>query len=839
MSENVGQKNRLVFRINDHGQGPELLRQVFLERGWIEFDEDDQEEHEWNLWWRTSRFRNCDYDQINPWQRLNHYPKSTGITKKDCLARNLKRMKGVHGAGVYNFSPIAFNLPNDYTRFVAEYSRLKQQHSESKHILWICKPADLSRGRGIFLFRDISELQYDCNAVVQQYISNPFLIGGYKFDIRVYVAVPSFHPLNIYIFEEGLVRFGTEKFDLNALHNVFAHLTNTSINKHSPGYALDKERVGPGCKWTITQLRQYFHQHNVNDSTLWTRISNIIILTLLVQAPQVPKCDNCFELYGFDILIDENLKPWLLEVNFSPALSFDCQADLLVKKPLLHDLLKLLDFKEKDMERGGDAYKKLFRRGRTIEPYDRHSSMSRASQRGSTLKKTTSFHKNMSSLNKQQTAVQESAYFINEVPESKRDENMCFGLPLATPGDEGRPSSASSGISSVDSDKLEILEEGSLMERQRTMGLMSERSATACSRRLFSRDGGTKPEEYQEFNNNNVKGSSARSAIIPVHTMMERSATMSSVVRRADYQQGSQTLTEKGSTKSSYTSDSGVSSYSSSSHENSDLITKPESRRNNKLLPQRLQTNNLLHQQVDQEQVTQRGEGSPLFDQRNNVYNIKSLQPNETSSTLRKIAASGMTNSQQQYRNGGIRNGARDINLRRNSMYQTRSAIRYPTPRSSRESPAHRYSNAQDNNNAVIGSRTQLYVSTSPVPRRLTRNAERQIAPPLRKSQNSQLGMSTNRHRVNSNGPKTKGPCSRVGDMFLVFPFSDVTLRTANSTLDPHVVIKETQRLLRESIHSVDKGSQGQKLSGHLPYGQPLDADRLWGPIKQLPEETA
>jgi len=57
-------------------------------------------------------------------------------------------------------------------------------------------------------------------------------------------------------FQEGIVRFGTDKFDLNQLKNVFSHLTNTSINKYGPSYSVDKERVGPGCKWTLSQVRQ-------------------------------------------------------------------------------------------------------------------------------------------------------------------------------------------------------------------------------------------------------------------------------------------------------------------------------------------------------------------------------------------------------------------------------------------------------------------------------------------------------------------------------------------------------------------------------------------------------
>lgn len=71
-----------------------------------------------------------------------------------------------------------------------------------------------------------------------------------------------------------------------------------------------------------------------------------MILTLLPLGEHVPKTDaKCFELYGFDILLDNALRPWLIEVNFSPSLGGDSTTDQTVKEGLIEDVIDTLNFK--------------------------------------------------------------------------------------------------------------------------------------------------------------------------------------------------------------------------------------------------------------------------------------------------------------------------------------------------------------------------------------------------------------------------------------------------------------------------------------------------------------
>jgi hypothetical protein len=77
--------------------------------------------------------------------------------------------------------------------------------------------------------------------VVSEYVSNPLLINGLKFDLRIYVAITSLHPLKIYMYKEGLVRLATHKYKNSSKGNRYMHLTNYSVNKYSSKFVENQD----------------------------------------------------------------------------------------------------------------------------------------------------------------------------------------------------------------------------------------------------------------------------------------------------------------------------------------------------------------------------------------------------------------------------------------------------------------------------------------------------------------------------------------------------------------------------------------------------------------------
>jgi len=121
------------------------------------------------------------------------------------------------------------------------------------------------------------------------------------------------------------------------------HLTNVAVQKSSLDY--DSESGG---KYDLTKLRMYMNSRYGEDKTIqcFSDIHNIMIKSIQSVQKSIISDKHCFELYGYDILLDTNLKPWLLEVNASPSMTANTQHDNQLKVNLIDDVMTILDFEK-------------------------------------------------------------------------------------------------------------------------------------------------------------------------------------------------------------------------------------------------------------------------------------------------------------------------------------------------------------------------------------------------------------------------------------------------------------------------------------------------------------
>ena len=288
----------------------------------------------------------------------------------------------------YNFLPQTWVLPEQWTEFKKAAGR------RGKHRTYIVKPDAGCQGKGIFLTKRGEGVDPREPQVVQRYISRPLLIDGLKFDLRVYVLVTSVRPLRAFLFQEGLVRLATSPYvapSQGNLSHVTMHLTNYSINKHAAGFVgADAEAGGAGgSKRTLRWFRRWLGEQGHNAEEVWASIGHMLTKMLLAAQPKLAHVyrsvagphgsrvdipaglrwgaqvagmkpsqsftsSACFEVLGCDIMLDDALRPWLIEVNHSPSLACDSRLDTAVKGRLVREALALVNMKASD-KRKADA----------------------------------------------------------------------------------------------------------------------------------------------------------------------------------------------------------------------------------------------------------------------------------------------------------------------------------------------------------------------------------------------------------------------------------------------------------------------------------------------------
>ena len=295
--------------------------------GWTAFDAEHEDGCNYNVCWSDTSVALERIMKMNRLQKINHYPGMLELVRKAGTARNLNKMLNAIGQD-YKFFPKTFMLPADYTALKAEFNG--KNHGNKTFII---KPSRGCQGTGIRLTRTLDEISPHEPNIVQRYMHKPHLLEGYKYDLRIYVLLSSIQPLRIYLFREGLVRICTEKYAAvgSNLENTRMHLTNYAINKDSDQFVqpqgMEDCEQESAHKRTIGSLLRTLAGEGVDTAALWQAIGELCVKSIIAVQPHLEhtyftcrqRSDDpgfgCFELLGFDIMIDSKMRPFLIEVG--------------------------------------------------------------------------------------------------------------------------------------------------------------------------------------------------------------------------------------------------------------------------------------------------------------------------------------------------------------------------------------------------------------------------------------------------------------------------------------------------------------------------------------------
>ena len=243
----IARQAELKFRLGGGGIY-NCVKQCLLQNG---FQQTTAGEGDWNIFWgRPLRF--VEFGELDQFQKVNHFPGTHVLGRKDHLARALQRARRLWGEREMDFLPKTWVLPSDRSELATEI-----ESKEGKQ-MYIVKPPDGCKGHGIRIYNDpIAHTKPSAACVVSRYIANPMLINGTKFDLRIYVTVTSFQPLRVYVHEQGLARLCTAAYNpsckMSSRKNKFSHLTNYAvITAHTRSRALAR---------THTQARTHARAH--------------------------------------------------------------------------------------------------------------------------------------------------------------------------------------------------------------------------------------------------------------------------------------------------------------------------------------------------------------------------------------------------------------------------------------------------------------------------------------------------------------------------------------------------------------------------------------------------
>ncbi|EPY26780.1 hypothetical protein AGDE_11095 [Angomonas deanei] len=297
-------------------------------------------------------------------QRLNHFPGIDCVARKAQLFHRVMRiLKLSEGARqttpnvndhLKPFFPKSFVYPRDSAQILAYKDTVKPY--------FIVKPAKSCEGKGILLCKNpverlesVEKSPLYGNCLVQEYVENPLLIDGKKFDLRLYVLLTrvadssksgGLEGIRLFMHQECLVRICADPYHSptpSNEHDSTVHLSNYAVNKKTANFVAPSEgEHNDSNKRDSAFMKPFIDAYCAEKGiphwwdTVWRRIGEAVVLAVLSGVNVLRRefvgagaahghradCSGCFELMGFDVMFTANtLQPIVLEITI-PRRSF-------------------------------------------------------------------------------------------------------------------------------------------------------------------------------------------------------------------------------------------------------------------------------------------------------------------------------------------------------------------------------------------------------------------------------------------------------------------------------------------------------------------------------------
>lgn len=247
------------------------------------------------------------FSNLKPYQKVNHFPGIGFITNKiDLAVSNIK------------YIPPAFHLPSEKSKFFTFARNHPQKVFVQKQ----------NNHRGIKI-KSLNELDFNMTGTfIQEYVNNPLLIDGYKFDVGVYTIITSIDPLRVYIYNgDILFRFCTEKYHPFDPNNIEKYVIGDEYLPIWKIPSLKKYYVDQGASMKVS-VESHLKMLGKNASKIWEKLEDAIRVVCLDKESMLKNLmknykskTNFFELVRFDFVVDDDLNVFIMEVNMSPNLS--------------------------------------------------------------------------------------------------------------------------------------------------------------------------------------------------------------------------------------------------------------------------------------------------------------------------------------------------------------------------------------------------------------------------------------------------------------------------------------------------------------------------------------